>query len=130
MQSAIPFQLCIDGKTLERVESTKFLGIMIDSKLNWSNHINHVTLKISKGLGIIGRLRNALPLHILLTLYYTLIYPYLSYCNIIWGCASATLLRKLIVLQMRSMRIITSSPYLSVESFVSTATFIKTDGYL
>ena len=55
---------------------------MIDSKLNWSNHINHVSLKISKGLGVISRLRNALPLHILLTLYYTLIYPYLSYCNV------------------------------------------------
>ena len=72
------------------------------------------SLKISKG--IIGWLRNALPLHLLLTLYYTLIYPYLSYCNIIWGCASATLLRKLSVLQERAVRIITSSPYLSESS--------------
>jgi hypothetical protein len=115
-QSATPLQLCIDGKILERVESTKFLGVMIDGKLNWSKHINHVSLKISKSLGIIGRLRNALPLHVLLTLYYTLIFPYLSYCNIIWGYASATLLRQLIVLQKRAVRIITSSPYRSESS--------------
>ena len=106
----------IDGYVLEQTDCTKFLGVFIDSKLNWSNHINHISLKISKGLGIICRFRNVMPHHILLALYYTLIYPYLNYCNIIWGCAKASILHKLIILQKRAVRIITSSPYLSESS--------------
>ena len=46
-------------------------------------------------------------------LYHTLIYPYLSYCCIIWGCASSTTLNKLRTLQKRALRLITNSPYWS-----------------
>ena len=47
-------QLILDGKILEQVKETKFLGVVLDEKLNWSQHINHISLKISRGLGIIG----------------------------------------------------------------------------
>lgn len=107
------FMLSIDGNVLEQVDNTKFLGVFIDSKLTWSKHIEHVSLKISKGLGIMGRLRNSLPMNILLTLYHTLLYPYLSYCNIVWGCANISLIQKLIVLQKRAIRIITRSSFRS-----------------
>src|ERR1044072_8113683 len=62
--------------------------------------------KYQKGLGIMRRLCNILPSEVLLTLYNTLIYPYLSYCNIIWGCAKITVLHKLMVLQKRAICII------------------------
>ena len=62
----VPFQICIDGYILEKVDNIKFLGVMIDSSLNWTKHINHVSLKISKGIGIIGRLRKIVPHHIVL----------------------------------------------------------------
>ena len=106
-------ELKIDDIILECVDQTKFLGVYIDKKLNWIAHIDYISPKISRGLGITSRVRNVLPCEVLLMLYYTLIYPYLSYCCIIWGHASKKVLNRLIILQKRSIRIITGSTYLS-----------------
>ena len=46
-------------------------------------------------------------------IYYSLIYSYISYCCVIWGCACKTLLNKLIVLQKRAVCIITHSSFRS-----------------
>lgn len=105
------FKLCLDGNILQRTSSTKFLGVFLDEKMRWNQHLNHVSNKVSRGIGILGRLRKILPSDALLTLYYSLVYPYLSYCTIIWGGACDTSLHKLEVFQNRAARIITGSPY-------------------
>jgi len=103
--------LNIDGIVLDCVDSTKFLGVIVDKKLSWHDHINHISSKISRGLGILGRVRRLLPREILLLLYHTLIYPYLSYCCIAWGRAAKNVLSRLIILQKRAVRIITGAEY-------------------
>jgi len=103
----------IDGQLLERVEHTKFLGVFIDEKLNWKKHIDHIASKISKGLCAMGRIRNIVPTKSLLMLYHALVYPYLTYCNIVWGSASASALNKIVVLQNRAVRLVTRSPFRS-----------------
>jgi hypothetical protein len=110
-KSGNQFKLSLDGNTIERVTVTKFLGVFLDEKLRWTPHIHHVSSKISKGLGMMGRVRNIMPNDVLLTLYYSLIYPYLTYCCIIWGAASPTSLHHLSVLQNRALRLITRSPF-------------------
>ena len=62
---------------------------------------------------MIGRLRNILPRNVLLMLYYTMLYPHLTYCNLIWGAARPTVLRKLVCLQKRALRLITRSTFRS-----------------
>jgi len=54
-------RLLIDGHILERIDRTQFLGIIIDSKLTWSDHVQYISLKILKSLGIMSKLRNLLP---------------------------------------------------------------------
>ena len=49
--------LFINGNMIRKVESTKFLGVIIDSKLSWSEHIHHIKNKISKSIGIIHKVR-------------------------------------------------------------------------
>jgi len=46
-------------------------------------------------------------------LYYSIVYPHLIYCNIMWGCASVTVLQELLFLQKRAIRIINKSSYLA-----------------
>ena len=82
------FQVLLERQVLQQATDTKFLGVIIDDKLKWNKHMDLIALKLSKGLGIIGRAKNKLPESILKVLYYTLIYPYLNYCCIIWGSAS------------------------------------------
>jgi hypothetical protein len=106
-------KLTFDGNVLERTAHTKFLGVYFDEKLTWSYHLNHIANKISRGLGMMGRCRKILSNDTLVTLYFSLIYPYLYYCCIVWVGACATAIHKLEVLQNRAVRLITRSPFRS-----------------
>ena len=89
---------------------TKFLGVIIDNKLNWSPHIMHISKKIAEGIGIILKARKVFDNETLFSLYYTFIYPYLNYCIHVWGKAYDTHLHHLIVLQNKAIRIINGIP--------------------
>ena len=73
-------KVVIDNKELTKVESAKYLGVIIDRKLNWIDHITYVKNKISKGIGIMYKARQFLSKSALLDLYYAYIYPYMTYC--------------------------------------------------
>ena len=101
----------IDKNKLEQVKETKFLGVIINENLTWSDHIDVVSNKCSKNLGIIRKLQKTVPRNILVTLYSTLIYPYLNYCNIAWASQPTTFLEKLYRVQKKAMRVITHSAW-------------------
>jgi len=52
---------------LECKESVRYLGVIIDNNLSWKNYIDHATIKISRTVGLICKLRHFLPRHTLLT---------------------------------------------------------------
>ena len=62
----------------------KHLGLYLDEKLNFHDHINGKILKANKGIGIIKRFSNTLPRKSLLTIYKSFIRPHLDYCDIIY----------------------------------------------
>ena len=75
----------INGSDIEFVENFIFLGISINNHLNWYSHINKVTNKISKTVGILNKLRSFLPSGDLQTVYNKLILPHLIYGILAWG---------------------------------------------
>ena len=92
--------------SLELKEYVKYLGLLIDANLSWRNHINHITLKISKNIGIMSRLRHTVPQSILLYIYKSLVLPYLSYGIAAWGRAANYLINNILILQKRALRTI------------------------
>ena len=62
-----------------------FLGIILDDKLKFPAHIHYICNKISKSIGILNKLKLSLPVYTIKMIYYASIFPYLNYCNIIWG---------------------------------------------
>ena len=96
---------------IEIVKCTKFLGIIIDEELSWKYHINHISTEVSKMFSITAKARHYLSLKLLLTLYNTMIYPYLTYCNVIWANTHSTRLKSIFMLQKKIVRIITFSNY-------------------
>ena len=96
----------IDGTPVHVVSKTSFLGILIDNKLTWKEHIMKVCKKISRGIGIIKKVSTKLEKKTLLCLYYSFIYPHLIYCNIVWGNAAKIYLNSILLLQKRVIRII------------------------
>ena len=75
----------IDGNKIMEVTETKFLGVIIDCKLNWSPHITYISKNVAKCVGIIIKARKLFDQETLLTLYHTFVYPYLNYCIHVWG---------------------------------------------
>ena len=73
--------------TIDLVNPTKFLGLIIDDKLKWHEHIQHVKHKIARSVGILYKIRHYLNKETLLNMYYTFVFPYLIYGVEIWGCA-------------------------------------------
>ena len=69
-----------------------------------------ISLKIAKNIGIISRISYLLPINILINLYYALVYPYFSYCNLVWASNYNSRLNKLVVLQKRAVRILAKIP--------------------
>ena len=68
--------------------------------------IQYTSKKISKGIGMIIKARHCLNKNALITLYYSSIYPCMTYCNHIWGCSAASNINKISVLQKKVIRII------------------------
>ena len=75
----------IDGHPIDEVHKSKFLGVFVDNKLNWKDHVSYLIGKISKGIGMIIKARQYLNKKGLIALYYSFIYPYLIYCDHILG---------------------------------------------
>ena len=104
-------QVYADNIYFEEKQNVTFLGIIIDNKLLWKDHIKLVCSKISKSIGILCYLRHSYPIHILRLLYMSLIFSYLNYCNVVWGSACESNLKPLITLQKKAVRVITKSAY-------------------
>ena len=84
----------------------EYLGLLKDCNLSWSFHINYISIKVSKSVGVIAKLRHFVPQETLITLYWALIHPYLNYGIEIWGQSSKSLFNKLLRLQKRVLRLI------------------------
>ena len=70
---SVSLLLIIDDVQINRVNNTKFLGVIINSTLIWDDHIKIIRGKISKSIGIIKKIRKNLPTTILIMLYHTLV---------------------------------------------------------
>ena len=96
----------INDIKVSRVQSSKFLGIIIDENLNWKPHIQLVKSKLSKTLSIIYRASKLINHQGLLTLFCSLCVPYLTYCCEIWGNTYMSNVHRICVLQKKVVRII------------------------
>ena len=99
----------IDGSTILRLQTVKFLGIMINEFLNWSIHITDICKCLAKNIGLLSKLKYLLPKNVLFMIYNSIVLPYLNYCNHIWGNTYKSQLSKLYILQKKAARIITKS---------------------
>ena len=108
-----PSLLNVNSFPVYFVDSVKFLGVNIDSRLNFSVHVNYICSKLSRTTGIFYRIARTVPDYVLINMYYSLVYPYLIYCVLIWGDAADAHLNPLIIIQKKIIRIITQSDFMA-----------------
>ena len=97
--------LFISDSEIKRITSIKYLGVLIDERLTWKEHITAIENKISKNLGLLCRARRVLDSIALKNLYLSFIHSYLNYGNIVWASTSRTKLKKLASKQKQALRI-------------------------
>ena len=122
------FKINIDNYCIKQVTEIKYLGVILDNKLNWHNHIQYVCTKLAKAAGIIYRVRNKAPQNVLMLLYHSLVGTYLRYGVASWGSAKTTALSKLQALQNKVVRYIThSSKFTDVTNKYKTLGILRLD---
>ena len=75
-------EIKINGQLVERVTELNFLSLTIDEHLNWKSHIQKVSNKVSRSIGVLNILKKFLPITILRILYNALILPHCVFFSV------------------------------------------------
>ena len=99
------------GTCLDTNSHCKFLGVLLDEKLSFQQHISQVVSKTARNGGILFRIRGSLNAQACLNFYFSFILPYLSYNILVWGSTTKNHLNPLILQQKRIIRTMTNSTF-------------------
>ena len=101
----------IDTDIIEHRNCCKFLGLIVDDKLTWSEHISYTKSKISRSLYTMNWLKHMICKQYLKTLYDSLGHSYLSHGVILCGGTYSTHLNAIRVSQKKAVCCIYNSTY-------------------
>ena len=96
--------ISIEGQQLVKSEHERFLGVIIDSKLSWRQHIKQLKTKISRNAGVMMKLKSSIPNKARKMLYNSLIQSHLYYCTTVWGTKSLNSIQSLFSAQKKAIR--------------------------
>ena len=109
----LELHLKINNAEIPKVTATKFLGIVIDDRLNWKPHIQSVKSKLSSILSIMYKASKLITTAGMYTLHCSQFQPYMSYCNEIWGNNFASNIKCLCIVQRKAVRLICNADRLA-----------------
>ena len=74
-----PITILINNKAIDEVKYIKYLGVTLDAQLSFKYHIDELTKKISRGIGLLYKLQPFVTTKILSKVYYAIFNPFLLY---------------------------------------------------
>jgi hypothetical protein len=98
--------ITLNGQNLKEVDNAKYLGVLIDNKLNWTHQINAINMKLAKGTGLLAKIRHYVPNDVLKSLYFSFVNPYIDYNLLNWGMAAPSHLDPINLKLKKAMRIL------------------------
>ena len=87
----VPYELLYDDHKLDCVEDIRFLGVIINERLNWVTHMEKVARKLASINGILYNIRNSFPSRIRKQIYFALFNSCLMYAISVWGSGGISL---------------------------------------
>lgn len=98
-------QIMFNGQPLDSVDDIRFLGVIIDHKLSWKNHVKTVTNKVRCSIGQLYNMSRVIPYKLRATIYNAIINSQLSYAIPVWGGFDGhDSLQEIFLLQKRALR--------------------------
>jgi hypothetical protein len=104
--------LNLNNINIESKPFVKFLGIILDNKLNWKDHINCLILKLSHDVAMLKVASHCLPKSCLLTLYFSFFHSHMSYAINFWSNAGTTFCEPIRSLQIKESTIFDKQYYI------------------
>ena len=103
--------LNINSEKLDRVESFKYLGVVIHEILSWADHIDYVCNKAYKRMGILQRIKHLSPMATRELFVKTMILPIIDYGDVVWGDKhNQTLMQKIQGTQNTAAKVVLDRP--------------------
>ena len=99
--------MIIRESILTKVLTVKFLGVTLDENLTFKDHVNKLSSKIPKSVGILRRLHCQLPANIMVKLYCSLVYSHLTYALLACGSSARTYAAKIECAHRRACKLLT-----------------------
>ena len=90
-------QILLNSVILNESPEVDLLGLKIDSRLNWSCHIDHLVPKLRKSIYCFRILRNTMPIESLLVLYHAYFVSRVRYGILFWG--SSRMIERILIIQ-------------------------------
>ena len=98
--------LKFNNESLNMISKDKILGVYVDNNLTWSEHIKHLSRKITSSIWLLSKIKKFLSQCHRVQFYKSYIQPHIDFCNIVWGSSSETNKLKIFKLQKRACRVI------------------------
>lgn len=98
--------ISIDDVKLEKIEQTKYLGVIIDNKLKFNDHGESIISKMNKKLGLFRRISFKLNEENKILYYKSIIQPHIDYCSFIFNFMDQRIRDRLQIIQNKCMRVI------------------------
>ena len=100
-------RIVLSNTTLPVVPCSKFLGLWLDSKLNWKENIRILTTRLYSRISLLQKGKNLLNVHARKMLYFAQVHSILTYGLLIWGnMVSSSVLNKLQKLQDKAVQLV------------------------
>jgi hypothetical protein len=99
-------KLCVQNKEIYSENWITLLGIKIDSRVTFDQHISEICRKVSAQLNALIRLKSNLTCQSRKVLVQSYIYANFNYCPLVWHCSSAKTLTKIEKIQERALRFV------------------------
>ena len=98
------FKLNINKNCIKQVSEFKYLGIILDNKLKWHDHIESLCIKLSKAAGMIYKLKRVAPKSVVKMVYYSIVDSHIRYGITSYGSAESTALDRLVAIHTKIIK--------------------------
>ena len=131
------FKIKINGKKLIPSKYVKYLGVLIDSHLSWTHHINLLSSKLSRAIGMLARIRHYVSEGTLRSIYFGIFASLLSYGSQIFGQINNKHFHRLEILQNKAIRLMkfanfraTANPIYKEIKILKITDYVKLQNFL
>ena len=115
----------IDGKKIEPSTHVKYLGVLLDSHLEWNYHVDELSTKLSRAVGMLAKIRHYVSKETLNMIYYGIFSSLLHYGSQNWG-QSDNVISKMEKLQNKALRVMNfESPRASANPLYNKCEILK-----